>query len=126
MEEREIFLYNGDTLPTAFYVNHKDMSEGDPIGKGKWGSIYKAKWVDREVAVSEKFNAKDTSLNVFLMSREVTRLLRLRHPNVLYLLGFYFRAQEDRILTSSMIMELMSCDLDRYMKSTQGASASLD
>lgn len=59
------------------------------------------------------------------MSREGTRLLRLRHSNVLYLLGFYFWAQEDLILTRTMIMELIDCDYDAYMN-THGGSASLD
>jgi len=108
-------LDNGDTLPAAFNVDHRDIVQEYPIGDDRWGPIVKAKWLDRYVAV-KKFNANTTSLNVLLMSREASRLLRLRHPNVLNLLGFYFKVQKDLILTSTMIMELMDFDLNVYIQ----------
>jgi len=106
---------NGDTFPAILNVDQRDVVEGEEIGKGLWGPVLKTRWLDRDVAV-KKCIANKSSLTVLLTSREVTRLLRLRHPNVLYLLGFSFKLKEDaQILDSTMIMGLMECDLGKYI-----------
>ncbi|KAG0566237.1 hypothetical protein KC19_7G048300 [Ceratodon purpureus] len=113
---REIFIDNGDTLPARFNVDSKNIVKGEQIGEGNL-IVYRAHWLGRglDVAVKE-FDYKNTFASVKTSAREVTRMLNVRHPNVLKLYGFYLKAQEDHVLQCSMIMELMDCDLHTYIE----------
>ncbi|KAG0610188.1 hypothetical protein M758_7G044900 [Ceratodon purpureus] len=113
---REIFIDNGDTLPARFNVDSKNIVKGAQIGKGNL-VVYRAHWLGRglDVAVKE-FVSKDTFVSVKTSALEVTRMLNVRHPNVLKLYGFYLKAQEDHVLQCSMVMELMDCDLHTYIE----------
>ncbi|KAG0566238.1 hypothetical protein KC19_7G048400 [Ceratodon purpureus] len=110
----EIFLSNGDTLPARFNVDSKNIVKGEQIGEGNL-TVYRAHWLGcgLDVAVKE-FAYKDTFRSVKTSALEVTRMLNVRHPNVLKLYGFYLKAQEDLVLQCSMIMELMDCDLHTF------------
>lgn len=123
-QTRQIFLESGfDTLPARFNVDFNDIKEGEKIGDGLWGPVLEAEWLGRKIAV-KKFNR--TSQNVLLMAKEVKPMLNLRHPNILKLFGFYLLARADLILQCSMIMELMDCDLNKYIEKRRGIQAEQD
>ena len=60
------------------------------IGKGGYGSVYKAKWYGKTVAIKEaRYNSKGSAKRA--LEREVDHLSRLSHPNVIHVFGSFQR-----------------------------------
>jgi len=60
------------------------------IGKGGYGSVYKAKWYGKTVAIKEaRANSKGSAKRA--LEREVEHLSKLHHPNVIHVFGCFHR-----------------------------------
>ena len=60
------------------------------IGKGGYGSVYKAKWYGKTVAVKEaRANSKGSAKRA--LEREVDHLSKLHHPNGIHVFGCFQR-----------------------------------
>ena len=72
-----------------------DFVVGRPLGRGKFGNVYLAKEsrTQKSVALKVIFKNSITSGKCYnLLRREVEIQIRLRHPNILRLYGYYHDA----------------------------------
>jgi serine/threonine protein kinase len=70
-------------------IRRDELTFKEKIGSGGFGKVYRALWHGKEVAVK---CLKDQQLSRDLMTefrKEVSMLAKLRHPNVLLLMGAY-------------------------------------
>jgi serine/threonine protein kinase len=90
-------------------VNHSDYSVERQIGEGAFGVVTKSKWLGCDVAV--KRLGKDFH-SLTSMYKEVRFLNRLRHPQIVQVVGVSLPTNSFRGLWSGdIIMELMDGDL---------------
>ncbi|PIN02509.1 Tyrosine kinase [Handroanthus impetiginosus] len=77
----------------------EDLQIGERIGIGSYGEVYRAEWNGTEVAV-KKFMKQDISGDALAQYKcEVEIMLRLRHPNIVLLMGAVIRPPNMSILT---------------------------
>jgi serine/threonine protein kinase len=98
-----------DRLPSHFKLNHSDYSVERTIGLGAFGVVTKSKWLGCDVAV--KRLGKDFH-SLTPMYKEVGFLNRLRHSQIVQVVGVSLPADSSRGLWSGdIIMELMDGNL---------------
>lgn len=77
----------------------EEMTLGERIGLGSYGEVYRGEWHGTEVAV-KKFLDQDISGDALEEFRSEVRIMkRLRHPNVVLLMGAVTRAPNLSIVT---------------------------
>ncbi|GFQ05389.1 serine/threonine-protein kinase ctr1 [Phtheirospermum japonicum] len=77
----------------------EDLQIGERIGIGSYGEVYRGEWNGTEVAV-KKFMKQDISGDALEQFKcEIEIMLRLRHPNVVLLMGAVMQPPNMSILT---------------------------
>ncbi|KAL3650753.1 hypothetical protein CASFOL_007156 [Castilleja foliolosa] len=77
----------------------EDLLIGERIGIGSYGEVYRGEWNGTEVAV-KKFMKQDISGDALEQFKcEIEIMLRLRHPNVVLLMGAVMQSPNMSILT---------------------------
>jgi len=102
-----------DRLPSHFKVNPSDYSVERMIGAGSYGEVTKSKWLGCDVAV--KRIGKDFH-SLTPMYKEVGFLNRLRHPQIVQVVGVTLPTDSCRGWSGDIIMELMDGDLRRLIE----------
>jgi hypothetical protein len=69
-------------------INKKDLEIDfeNILGKGSFGNVYKGKWFGTEVAIKEMIEIEDENI-IKLISREISILRNVRHPNIIQFIG---------------------------------------
>lgn len=80
-------------------INPQDVTfqENGLLGKGAFGRVDLAVWRETKVAVKTLFEPVGENADEFY--HELDMLCRLRHPNVIQLLGYYFTATSQHLVT---------------------------
>ena len=94
-----------------------NIIEGEQIGSGASGSIFKGNWLGSPCAIkkvheilrSNQVTATERNAMLATFQRECEQSIRLRHPNIVQFFGIY-RTAEDRLFPS-LVMELLHCSL---------------
>jgi serine/threonine protein kinase len=103
-----------DRLPSHSKVNHSDYSIEKMIGVGSYGVVTKSKWLGCDVAV--KRLQKDFR-SLASMYKEVGFLNRLRHPQIMQVVGVSLPTDSSKWFWSGdIIMELMDRDLHTLIR----------
>jgi serine/threonine protein kinase len=90
-----------EALPFDMQINPQDIKVGKQIGKGTYGVVHEASWLGCKLVVKII-----KSKNIHVLQKEVTILLKLRHPCIVLLVGFC--VDDDR---SMIVMERLDGDL---------------
>ncbi|KAF8179660.1 kinase-like domain-containing protein [Pholiota molesta] len=73
---------------TPWTITSFDVEFGPQIGAGGFGTVYRAKWNEMDVAVKVMRHSGDTNIpRAVTVRREVDTWSRLRHPHILQFLG---------------------------------------
>jgi serine/threonine protein kinase len=100
----KVSSFEGAELPQDFKIQSKEIQIGKEIGSGGFSTIHRCQWQNYDYAV-KIFQA--TNLDV--LRAEVHNLLLLpRHPNIVLLVGFSIRKEDNRPM---IVMELLDGDL---------------
>ncbi|KAK6161953.1 hypothetical protein DH2020_001794 [Rehmannia glutinosa] len=94
----------------------EDLQIGERIGIGSYGEVYRGEWNGTEVAV-KKFMKQDISgyaLEQFKCEIEI--MLRLRHPNVVLLMGAVMQPPNMSILTEFLPRFIISVAEGLFMR----------
>ncbi|KAG8375663.1 hypothetical protein BUALT_Bualt10G0123700 [Buddleja alternifolia] len=92
-------MQNDPVLNGVAEILWEDLQIGERIGIGSYGEVYRAEWNGTEVAV-KKFMKQDISGDALTQFKcEVEIMLRLRHPNVVLLMGAVLHPPNMSILT---------------------------
>ena len=95
-----------DVLNEAEYagwlINPKHLKILDEIGKGSEGTVFKAKWEGASIVVKKMGLRNKKQAKALLRSAEISA--KLRHPNVLPLLGAHFNPYGDSYLMFPMML----------------------
>eukprot|EP00928_Gymnodinium_smaydae_P043518 TRINITY_DN29138_c0_g1_i2.p1 TRINITY_DN29138_c0_g1~~TRINITY_DN29138_c0_g1_i2.p1 ORF type:complete len:685 (-),score=104.04 TRINITY_DN29138_c0_g1_i2:39-2054(-) len=85
---RESSMSKGsNTVP---HVDLSEIQEGDILSKsGGFSVIYKGTWHGTPVAIKKLFDPSNSPENLAELDNEVDKLAKLRHPNMLSLLGVH-------------------------------------
>jgi len=103
-----------DRLPSHFKMNHSDYSAERTIGMGTFGVVKKSKWLGCDVVVKRLGKDFDSLTPLY---KEVGFLNRLRHPQIVQVVGVSLLTNSFRGLWSGdIIMELMDRDLHTLIK----------
>ena len=68
-------------------INFNDLHLGEKIGQGGFSEIQRAKWLNLDVAVKIIFDPKITEQLKEEFNNEINKLFKVRHPNIINLLG---------------------------------------
>ena len=68
-------------------INFNDLHLGDKIGQGGFSEIQRARWLNLDVAVKIIFDPKITEQLKEEFNNEINKLFKVRHPNIINLLG---------------------------------------
>ncbi len=85
----------------AWKVACENVERGDQIGKGTFATVYKVKWLGKQLA-EKRFNGPETEA----IKKEISFLAGLSHPNILPLFCVITKAN-----SCSLVTELMDQDL---------------
>ncbi len=85
----------------AWKVTCENVERGDQIGKGTFATVYKVKWLGKQLA-EKRFNGPETEA----IKKEISFLAGLSHPNILPLFCVITKANY-----CSLVTELMDQDL---------------
>ncbi|XP_050264116.1 probable serine/threonine-protein kinase SIS8 isoform X4 [Quercus robur] len=77
----------------------EDIRNGERIGIGSYGEVYRADWNGTEVAVKKFLDQDFSGDSLVQFKSEVEIMLRLRHPNVVLFMGAVTRSPHFSILT---------------------------
>lgn len=83
-------------------INYEELNIGEKIGQGGFAIIYRAEWLYLPVSVKLIFdpNVTDDLLDEF--NNELRMLSRLRHPNIINLIGASTKKNKLSIITEYM------------------------
>jgi len=99
---------------SIFITNLDNLIIMEEVGKGSFGSVYKASWRGDLVAAKKlKCKIEDVSL-IQSFQKETLLLSKMRHPNIVMLMAASCRAPELIIIT-----ELMKSDLSILVQSKE-------
>ncbi len=92
-------------------LSEQDFEKIDPIGIGGQGKVFKCKLkkkLDKPYAALKEINLEDGDLEKKKKTkenaeRELLSLKKLKHPNIVCLIGYHFSPQKD---TLSIVMDL--------------------
>jgi len=100
---RESSMSNSSTN-SAPHVEISEIEEGDILSKsGGFSIIYKGRWHGTPVAIKKLFDPSNSPENLAELDNEVSKLGKLRHPNILSLLGVHRSPP-----TYSIILEIVT------------------
>jgi serine/threonine protein kinase len=97
-----------DRLPSHFKVNPSNYSVERTIGQGGFGEVTKSKWLGCDVAVKHFGKYFDSWTPMY---KEVEFLNRLRHPQIVQVVGVSNPDDSSRGWSGDILMELMDGDL---------------
>jgi len=101
-----------DLKKTTFLVDWNEIEIIKELGKGTFGSVYKAYWKGDLVAV-KKFRAIDQNTELLkTFQHEMKLLCKMRHPNIVMIMG----ACCD-VVNLAVIQELLKGDLSELLQS---------
>lgn len=87
--DRSVSLWEHRTRVSHFHweIPTSALQMGEKLGKGSFGTVYRAKWMGTDVAVKivDSANFSPDDYREFLS--EISMMSNLRHPNVLMMLG---------------------------------------
>jgi len=63
------------------------IRDSDLIGQGRFGKVYKGKWMGTRVAVKMLLNQEQDAATVKAFTNEISIFSKLRHPNIAHFLG---------------------------------------
>ena len=95
-------------------VSWDRVSLGEFIGSGTSGDVYKAEYAQTEVACKLLRKRQVTEREIQILVDESQLMLKLRHPNVLLMIGI----TSDRVMNHGILTELMDLSLDALITST--------
>merc|ERR1711998_572537 len=95
-------------------IRANDLTLGEALGEGNFGTVYKGVWREREVAVKTMRTSKVTKHAVNDFRAEVVLMAPLQHPNLVNLLGACWEDGPDKLF---IVLELCTRgSLDDLMK----------
>ena len=112
-------------------IKSEDLKIISRIAEGSFGIIYKAEWMSATVAVKQVRNTSSLDSEEFTQiiydfKSEVSRLMNLRHPNVISFFGSYFFDCQHCLISTTgtltdsntfcIVTELLEGDLRKYLK----------
>ena len=83
------------------------VSKGEMIGKGSFGTTYLGKLDDQEVAVKCVRIEHEIEATTFL--RELGALARIRHANIMTFLGMSLKIIQGRLLIFGFLTSFQTC-----------------
>jgi len=97
-------------------IKSEDLKIISRIAEGSFGIIYKAEWMSATVAVkqvrnSSSLDSEEFNQIIYDFKSEVSRLMNLRHPNVISFFGTLTDSN-----TFCIVTELLEGDLRKYLK----------
>ena len=84
---------------TEIDINHLQLFRGKVLGQGSCGVVFKGEWAGTPVSIKE-INVKRKQLGQ--MSHEVNVTARVRHPNIITLMGYAY-SKKSLLLVSELV-----------------------
>lgn len=93
----------------SWRIKYEELHLTKTLGKGATGTVYKAKWHGKDVAVKVFNEEESKSVLVTAFVMEVAVLQELRHPNVVLFMGACFEKPKLCIVTELLRGSLYDC-----------------
>ena len=107
-----------------YNIKDRELEEGEVIGKGAYGIVYKGKWLRSPCAIKKVHKIFETTTTEVdrraakeAFERECEQSLRLRHPNIVQFFGICQRRDD---VFPVLVMELLHCSLFGLLKPSKG------
>ncbi|XP_022097389.1 tyrosine-protein kinase CSK-like isoform X2 [Acanthaster planci] len=100
--ELNFSINSDDFVQSGWAINRKNIQLGDLIGKGNFGDVRKGNYMGRKVAIKQ---LKDDSKAAQTFLAEASVMTKLRHPNLVQLMGVVLPSGQSPLLIVLEFME---------------------